>query len=75
MEKLDYLIVIEDRWVEKDKWSTGIYVRALTPDGITSADIATLTPTSLLKWLQMDGGSNPLAENTVGVLLGHGHLH
>jgi hypothetical protein len=72
---MDDLVVIEDRWVERDKWNTGIFVKAITPDGRDSVDIAVLTPTSLLKWLKHDGGDNPIAENTVGVLLGHGHLH
>lgn len=69
------LVVIEERWLERDKWSTGIYVRAVTPDGWRSVDIAVLTPESLLRWLQHDGGNNSIAENTVGILLGHGHLH
>ena len=72
---MDELVVIEDRWVDRDKWQTGIFVRAITPDGWESVDIGVLTPTSLLKWLKKDGGDNPLAENAVGILLGHGHLH
>jgi hypothetical protein len=69
------LVVMEDRWLEKDKWSTGIFVRAITPDGWKSVDIAVLTPTSLVKWLRKDGGANNLAENVVGILLGHGNVH
>jgi len=69
------LVVIEDRWVDREKYKTGIYVRAITPDGYKSVDIAVLTPTSLLKWLRIHGGENKLAENCVGVLLGHGGLH
>lgn len=72
---MDQLIVIEDRWLEESKWDTGINVRALTPDGIETVDIGVLTPESLLKWLRIDGGDNRVAENTVGVLLGHGRLH
>jgi len=72
---MDELVVIEDRWVDRDKWQTGIFVRATTPDGVKSADIAVLTPESLLKWLKMHDGDNQLAEDTVGILLGHGHLH
>jgi hypothetical protein len=68
------LVVLEDRWVDEELLNTGIYVRALTPDGYASVDIACLTPVSLLKWLRSNGGNNPLAENTVGVLLGHGHI-
>jgi hypothetical protein len=68
------LIVMEDRWESEDVPITGIYVRALTPDGYASADLGHLTPKSLLKWLRHCGGKNPLAENTVGVLLGHGHI-
>lgn len=69
--KVDY-----DRWNNQDSiGQTGIFVRALIPGDIWySADIALLDKSSLLKWLQT-GGSNPMAENVVGVLLGHGHLH
>ncbi len=56
--------------------ATGICVRAQNPDGSwASADIYELTKGSLLEWLRSRGGENPLAENVVGVLLGHGHLH
>jgi hypothetical protein len=56
---------------------TGIFVRAYHP--ITqrwhSACISCLTKDSLLRWLTMHGGDNPVAENVVGHLLGHGRLH
>lgn len=68
------LVVMEDRWENKDLPDTGIFVRALTPDGYASVDIACLTPNSLLKWLRSGGGENEIAENVVGVLLGHGHI-
>lgn len=74
-DKLGDLVVLEDRWVNRSGWQTGIYVRAITPDGYKSVDIAVLTPTSLLKWLRMHGEVNKLAENCVGVLLGHGGLN
>lgn len=56
---------------------TGIYVRAQSPSVAKwlSLDIALLDAPSLLIWLRSQGGDNELAENTVGVLLGHGHLH
>ena len=56
---------------------TGIYIRAKHPetDQWGAFDIVTLTSGSLLDWLTGHGGDNPLAENTIGVLLGHGHLH
>lgn len=62
---------------------TGIFVRALR-EGIDSegntkhkwdsVDISRLTKESLLQWLRSRGGDNPFAEDTVGILLGHGHL-
>jgi hypothetical protein len=73
-EALKELVVMEDRWENNDYPSTGIFVRALTPDGKASVDIGCLTPKSLLKWLRHCGGKNPLAENVVGQLLGHGHI-
>lgn len=55
---------------------TGIYVRAQDINGKwDSFDICQLTKASLLEWLKSRGGANPWAENVVGVLLGHGHLH
>ena len=54
----------------------GVYVRAYAPGGgVGSYDIAHLDKASLRAWLLSRGGDNPLAENVVGVLLGHGHLH
>ncbi len=58
------------------KGETGIYVRAKDINGKwVSSDISGLTKASLLEWLRSCGGDNPLAENTVGILLGYGHLH
>lgn len=55
---------------------TGIVVRAETPGGrVINADIADLDKASLLEWLRSRGGDNPWAEDCVGILLGHGHLH
>lgn len=55
---------------------TGIYVRARSPKRYWhSVDIAVLDKRSLLAWLKSRGGDNPLAEDVVGVILGHGHLH
>lgn len=52
--------------------STGIYVRAMAPDGTYgSHDIAVLTRASLMSWLRCRGGSNDWAESVVAVLLGH----
>lgn len=53
---------------------TGIFVRAMESEKWGNVDIAHLTPESLLEWLR-SGGDNPLAENVVGILMGHGHLH
>lgn len=55
---------------------TGIYVRAQDEVGAwQSADIAHLNADSLLAFLRSDGGHNQLAENVVGMLLGHdGHI-
>jgi len=54
----------------------GLYIRAEFPDGKWgAADIAQLTKGSLLSWLKSRGGDNPWAEDVVGILLGHGHLH
>jgi len=57
------------------KGATGIYIRAKLDDRFGAYDIATLTKESLLEWLRSHGGANELAENVVGLLLGHGHLH
>ena len=55
--------------------STGIYVRAKHNDSWGSFDIYELNKESLVIWLTDSGCSNPMAENTVGILLGHGHIH
>ena len=56
---------------------TGIYVRAFSKEENHhgSYDIAELDAESLLVWLRSRGGDNPWAEDVVGILLGHGHLH
>jgi len=53
---------------------TGIYVRAKRDLRWDSVDISHLGKDSLLIWLRSRGGRNPLAEDTVGILLDHGHL-
>lgn len=61
-----------DRENEKMHGLTGIFVRAYGFDGrIGSYDIAELDSFSLTEFLHRDGGSNPLAENTVRIMLGH----
>lgn len=57
--------------------NTGIYVRAWSEsdDKFVNADIVHLDKDSLLHWLKSRGGDNPWAEDVVGILLGHGHLH
>jgi hypothetical protein len=46
------------------------------PNGKYEAvDIVYLDAASLLAWLRSDGGRNELAENVIGILLGHGNIH
>lgn len=54
---------------------TGIFIRAKRDGVWGSYDIYALEKNSLLCWLTSRGGNNRWAENTVGILLGHGHLH
>ena len=55
---------------------TGIYVRAKNKEGrVINADIVDLKKESLLAWLTSRGGSNPWAEDVIGIVFGHGHLH
>jgi hypothetical protein len=72
------LLIDAERWKEKEYWNlveTGIYVRAKSPEGKwESVDINLLDATSLLHWLRSGGEKNELAENVVGILLGHGHI-
>lgn len=53
----------------------GIPVRALHNGKWGSHDITLLDEASLLTWLKSRDGDNMLAENVVGLLLGHGNLH
>lgn len=53
---------------------TNVYVRALREGKPASVDICELDKMSLTTWLLSRGGDNPWAVNTVGILLGHGHL-
>lgn len=71
------LIIDEERFKDAETWgNTGIYVRAKHESGKwESVDIVLLKKDSLLTWLRSRGGDNPYAEDCVGILLGHGHLH
>lgn len=62
----------ESRGVDQ---GTGIFVRALSGTQFVSCDICELDKASLLTWLKSRGGDNRVAEDVVGILLGHGHLH
>ncbi|MBN3951944.1 MAG: hypothetical protein HWQ38_37960 [Nostoc sp. NMS7] len=66
-----------NRWAIQEQWQgTHIYVRAQHPDGgWETVEISLLDKPSLLSWLKSMGGDNRIAENCVGALLGHGHLH
>lgn len=61
--------------VNSEEMNTGIYVRTQMDGRWINSDIAWLEPASLLTWLRSRGGDNPWAEDVVGILLGHGHLH
>lgn len=55
---------------------TGIFVRAQDINGKwVTVDMCCLTKASLLEFLKSRGGDNRWAENIVGILLGHSHLH
>lgn len=56
---------------------TGIYIRTEDPNTsrVKTGDIYYLTSDSLLSWLKSRGGDNQWAEDVVGILMGHGHLH
>jgi hypothetical protein len=56
-------------------YPTGIPIRANLHGKWGTYDIANLDKDSLLEWLQSRGGVNRMAEDIVGVLLGHGFLH
>jgi len=73
---MDYVEFLVDPERLEPNFSTGLYVRAKRPDGKwISADLCQLDKPSLLAWLKSRGGNNRWAEDTVGILLGHGHLH
>ncbi len=55
--------------------STRMRARAKHDGCWGSYDIVALDKPSLLAWLKSQGGDNPWAEDAVGILLGHGHLH
>ncbi len=59
---------------EDDSNKTTIFVRAKLNEQWLSVDIADLDKESLLVWLRSRGGKSEWAEDTVGIMLGHGHL-
>jgi len=69
------LRVDETRWEAQERAqapSTGIFVRAQTPEGrMVPVDIWMLDRKSLLTWLRSRGGKNEWAEAVVTTLLGH----
>jgi len=69
----DAALVIDEQRL--DMGSTEIYIRVKHDGSWGTFDIYELEKESLLLWLQSRGGNNPWAEDTVGILLGHGHLH
>lgn len=54
---------------------SGIFCRAKLDGKWGSYDIAFLDKPSLLGFLRSRDGDNHWAEDVVGILLGHGHLH
>ena len=74
---LDDLHIDPERAVMADNLPrTGAFVRAKDQTGKhQSVDITLLNKASLLALLRSRGGRNEWAENTVGLLLGHGPFH
>jgi hypothetical protein len=69
------LKVSKKRWKHSRLPATGIFVRAMLPDGSwDSVDISHLTAESLLEWLRSRGGKNAWAENVVLTMLGHNQI-
>lgn len=58
-----------------EKFKLGIPIRASLDGRHGTYDIGQLSKQSLLEWLRSRGGDNPWAEDLIGILLGHGHLH
>ena len=75
MEELDLQVDPARRHLER----TGIYVRARDGERFVSADIDQLDKRSLLAFLRHKRGDqladNPWAEDIIGLVMGHGHLH
>jgi|APSaa5957512622_1039677.scaffolds.fasta_scaffold139126_2 hypothetical protein len=71
------LTICPKREVQEYQGTTGIYIRAKHPETgrYGTYDLYQLDAHSLLRWLRSRGGDNSMAEDVVGVLLGHGHLH
>lgn len=59
-----------------DMPESGIYIRAKDASGKwVSADITHLDKESVKEWLAAHNRDSRYAEDVVGILLGHGHLH
>jgi len=54
---------------------TGICVHVEDEGEWKAVDISQLEAASLLEWLKSRGESNKIAENVVGLLLGHGRFY
>ena len=75
-DQLDLQVDPSRRTLER----TGIYVRARDGERIVSADIDQLDKRSLLAFLRQvrrpgQLADNPWAEDIIGLIMGHGHLH
>lgn len=68
-------LIADETRLDMHHGSTGIYIRAKLHGKWGSYDIAALQKESLLAFLKSRGGDNQWAEDIVGILLGHGHLH
>ena len=73
---VDHLVVDAERlsFANDEERLTGIEVRALHDGRWGVHDLTVLSRESLLRWLRSRGTRSDWAENTVGILLGHGPL-
>ena len=73
---VDHLVVDAERLslANDEERLTGIEVRALHDGRWGVHDLTVLSRESLLRWLRSRGTRSDWAENTVGILLGHGPL-
>lgn len=67
-------LIVDPRRANIGTPATGILVRARNGTKWGNYDIADLDAQSLLKWLRSRGGKNEWAENTLGLILGHGNI-